>query len=66
MFHGDFGFVQLTGLLELGIAMKGLTKQILCSCGLVFFQVVEVKSWEGSVSRARSFGGEQSRKLQVV
>jgi hypothetical protein len=37
MFHGDFGFVQLTGLLELGIAMKGLTKQILCSCGLVFF-----------------------------
>lgn len=22
-FHGDFGFVQLAGLLELGIAMKG-------------------------------------------
>ncbi len=66
MFHGDFGFVQLAGLLELGIAMKGRLSKFCVVVVWFFFLVVEVKSWEGPVCRARSFGGGQLRKLQVV
>ncbi len=66
MFHGDFGFVQLAGLLELGIAMKGWLSKFCVAVVGFFFQVVGVKSWEGSVCRARSFGGGQLRKLQIV
>ncbi len=63
----DFGPQTLGEMIHPNLVFnERLTKQILCSCGLVFFQVVEVKSWEGSVCRARSFGGGQSRKLQVV
>jgi len=38
MFHGDFGFVQLAGLLELGIAMKGRLSKFCVAVVWFFFK----------------------------